>query len=57
MKEGSGKLPKASAYLGSIVVDLGVDDVEMSGTAHVYSATDLPNKEGKCHGKVVHRRR
>ena len=57
MKERSGKVQKASAHVGCVVVDLGVDDLEMSGTARVYSATVLPNKEGKCHGKVVHRRR
>ena len=58
VKESSGKVQKARAYAGGcVVVDLGVDDLEMSRIAHVYSATALPYKEVKCHGKVVHRRR
>ena len=57
VKERSGKVQKASAYAGCVVVDLGVDDLEMSGILRKYSATVLPNKEGKCHGKIVHRRR
>ena len=55
VKERSGKVQKASAYSGCVGVDHGVDDVEMSVTARVYSAAGLPNKEGKCHGKVFHR--
>ena len=57
VKERSGKVQKVSSYASHfVVVDLGVDDLEMSGIAHVYSATGLTNKEGKCHGKVVHRK-
>ena len=57
VKERSGKVQKASAYNGCVVVDLGVDDLEMSGILRKYSAAVLPYKEGKCHGKFFHRRR
>ena len=57
VKERSRNVPMASAHDSKVVVDLGVDDLEMSRTAHPYSAPPLPNKERKCHGKVVHRGR
>ena len=57
MKESSRKVQEASAYAGCVVVDLGVDDLEMNGISRENSAAALPNKEWKCHGRVVHRRR
>ena len=54
MDESSGKVQKASAHPISLVM-VDVATVQLHVATTYVQASTLPNKEGKCHGKVIQR--